>query len=414
MDVKRTAVVCVGDELLTGLVVNTNVAMIGELFLAAGIPVTWSLTVGDEIDAIVSALDRACRETDVVVVTGGLGPTQDDLTVGAIAKLLGTELVRDEAYLEALRERFRAFGRVMPESNAKQADVPEGAAMVPNPYGTAPGIRARHSAAVLYAIPGVPGEARRMIEEQILPELTSAGVAQLIRSRIFHCCGLPESDLADRFADLAVAPNPKMAFLPGGGEIRLRFIATGSETEECERLLDEVGRVVLDRLGEFVYGADADTLEGVVGRMLAAGGLTVATAESCTAGLLAARIANVPGASAYLRGAVVAYANDVKTSELGVAAELISKAGPVSEEVCGEMALGAKRKFGTDIGVAVTCAAGPEAQDGAEPGTTFLAVAGTDGSVVVRGARLPGDRAQVRQFATTFALNLLRVHLRTG
>lgn len=414
MDVKRTAVVCVGDELLTGLVVNTNVAMIGELFLAAGIPVTWSATVSDDIEAIVSALDRACRDAEVVIVTGGLGPTQDDLTVAAIAELLGAELVRDEAYLEALRERFRAFGRVMPESNAKQADVPRGAAMVPNPYGTAPGIRAEHAGAVLYAIPGVPGEARRMITEQILPELQSAGVAQLIRSRIFHCCGLPESDLADRFADLAVAANPKMAFLPGGGEIRLRFIATGGAVEECERMLDEVGRVVMERVGEFVYGTDADTLEAVVGRMLADRGLTVAVAESCTAGLVAARIANVPGASVYLRGAVVAYANDVKSAELGVPAELISKAGAVSEEVAGEMALGAKRKFGTDVAVGVTCAAGPEPQDGAEPGTTFLAVAGADGTVAVRGARLPGDRAQVRQFATTFALNLLRVHLQTA
>jgi nicotinamide-nucleotide amidase len=299
----------------------------------------------------------------------------------------------------------------MPPSNAKQADVPGGASSILNPWGTAPGIRAEHNGAVLYAIPGVPGEARHMLEEQILPELTAAGVAHLIRSRIYHCVGLPESDLADRFGDLAVAPNPKMAFLPGGGEIRLRFIATGASVEECERLLDETGSVVLERVGEFVFGTDTDTLEGVVGRLLAERGQTISTAESCTAGMLAARIANAPGASDYLRGAIVAYASEVKTDELGVAADLIEKAGPVSEEVCTEMALGCQRKFGTDFALAITCAAGPQSQAGAEPGQMFLALAAPAGEVITRGGRLPGDRAQVRAFATTFALNLLRTHL---
>lgn len=411
MDVRRSAVVCVGDELLSGLVVNTNVAMIGEMFLAAGLPVAWSHCVGDDEVAIVRVLEQACADADIVIVTGGLGPTQDDLTREALAKLLGTELVRDEAIVEGIRQRFRAFGREMPPSNAKQADLPRGATQIPNPYGTAPGIRAEHSGAVLYAVPGVPGEARHMLTDHILSELTAAGVAHLIRTRIYHCVGLPESDLADRFEDLAVAANPKMAFLPGGGEIRLRFVATGSSIEECERALEEAGRVVLERVGEFVFGTDDDTLEAVVGSLLTDRGLTVATAESCTAGLLAARIANVPGASSYLRGAIVAYADEVKVSELGVTADLISKAGPVSEEVAGEMALGAKRRFGTDVALAVTCAAGPEPQEGADPGTTFLALAGLDDALIVRGARLPGDRAQVRQFAATFALNLLRVHL---
>lgn len=412
MDVssKRAVVVCVGDELLTGLVVNTNVAMIGELLLAAGLPVAWSHCIGDEEDAIVSVLAHACDDADIVIVTGGLGPTQDDLTREALAKLMGVGLERDEAIVDDIRRRFAAFGRVMPPSNAKQADLPAGASFIANPYGTAPGIRASYERAVMYCIPGVPGEARHMLTEQILPELTAAGIAHLIRTRIYHCVGLPESDLADRFADIAVAANPKMAFLPGGGEIRLRFVATGTTLDECDAALDEAGRVVLERVGEFVFGTDGDTLEGVVGKLLTQRGLTVSTAESCTAGLLAARIANVPGASDYLRGAVVAYANDVKVAELGVPSDLIDKAGAVSEEVAAEMALGAKRKFGTDLALAVTCVAGPDAPDGVPQGTLFLALAVGD-DVIVRGARLPGDRAQVRQFAVTFGLNLLRMHL---
>jgi len=359
----------------------------------------------------VRVLDQAASDADIVIITGGLGPTQDDLTSAALAKLVGAELVRDEQVVEDLRKRFKAFGREMPPSNAKQADLPRGASWIPNPYGTAPGIRLEHRGAVLYAMPGVPGEARHMITEQILPELTAAGIAQLIRTRILHCVGLPESDLADRFPDLATRANPKMAFLPGGGEIRLRFVATGTTISECDALLDEAARVVRERVGDFIFGVDDVTLEGVVAELLTKKGLTIATAESCTAGLLAARLANVAGASKFLRGALVAYANDVKVDELGVPAELIDKAGPVSEEVAVEMALGAKRRFRTDVALAITCAAGPEPQESAEPGTTVLALAGTDGDVQVRTLRLPGDRPQVRQFATTFALSLLRMHL---
>jgi len=412
--VKQSVVVCVGDELLSGLVVNTNAAMIGELMLQAGLPVEWSVCIGDDEDAIVRVLEQAATDADIVIVTGGLGPTQDDLTSAALAKLVGTELVRDAQVVEDLKRRFKAFGREMPPSNEKQADLPRGGSWIANPYGTAPGIRIEHRGAVLYSIPGVPGEARHMLVEQVLPELTAAGIAHLIRTRIFHCVGLPESDLADRFHDLATAANPKMAYLPGGGEIRLRFVATGTTVEECDLALDEVARVVTERVGEFVFGVDDVTLEAVVGGLLTARGLTVSTAESCTAGLLASRIASVPGASKYLRGALVAYTNEVKVDELGVRAELIDKAGPVSEEVAAEMALGAKRKFSTDVALAITCAAGPEPQDGAEPGTTVLALAGVNDDLVVRSARLPGDRAQVRQFASTFALNLLRVHLRAA
>ncbi|HYZ90834.1 MAG TPA: competence/damage-inducible protein A [Actinomycetota bacterium] len=404
----KSVLVCVGDEILAGVIVNTNAAMIGELMQAVGAPVDWSISVGDTEDAIADAIRRAVHEADIVIVTGGLGPTQDDLTREAIARLLGTDLVRDEAIVDDIRARFRSFGRDMPESNAKQADIPAGARAIPNPWGTAPGIRAELDGAVIYAIPGVPGEARRMLDEQIIPEL---GGGTTIRARMLKCVGLPESELADRFHDLATADNPKMAFLPGGGEIRLRFVATGAGEAECERLLDEAERVVRERAGDFVYGIDTDTLEQVVGGLLASRGLTVATAESCTAGMLSARMASVPGASRYLVGGVVAYASEVKTAELDVPPELIERHGAVSEEVTAAMASGAKKRFDADVGVAITCVAGPDPQDGVQPGQMVLALAGLGGQVDVRSVRVPGDREQVRQFATTFALSFLRAHL---
>lgn len=404
----KAVLVCVGDELLAGAIVNTNAAMIGELLQAAGVTVVWSACVPDDEEAIADTIRRGSSVAEVVIVTGGLGPTQDDLTREAIARLLGTELERDPSVVEDIRARFRSFGREMPPSNAKQADVPRGARAIPNPWGTAPGIRAELDGSLIYAIPGVPGEARRMIEERVLPEM---GAAASIRVRTLRCVGLPESDLADRFGDLATAANPKMAFLPGGGEIRLRFVAHGETPDGCERLLDETERVVRERVGPFVYGTDLDTLEVVVGALLLERKLTLVTAESCTAGGLAARIASVPGSSRYLLGGIVAYSPEVKSAELGVPKEVLEEHGAVSEEVARAMAVGAKAKLGADLALSVTCAAGPEPHDGAEPGTLVLGLAGPGQEVQTRSLRVPGDRDQVRAFAGTFALSLLRLHL---
>ena len=407
----KSVLVCVGDELLAGVTVNTNAAMIGEMLIAAGLPVEWSVCVSDEEDEIARFLEMACTDAKVVVVTGGLGPTQDDKTREALARLTGTELVRDETIVDDIRERFKAFGRVMPEANAKQADIPRGAAVIPNPWGTAPGIRVEHNGAVLYVIPGVPGEARHMLEEQILPELAASGGAAIIRARELRCVGLPESELADRFPDLATAANPRMAFLPGGGEIKLRFVARGATPEECIEHLDDAERIVRERVGGFVYGVDTETLEAVTGQLLAGRGETVATAESCTAGGLAARISNIPGSSEYFVGGIVAYTADVKVEQLGVDRDLIERHGLVSDEVAKAMAVGARERLDSTYALSITCAAGPEAHDGAAPGSICLGLAGPDGFADARCVRVPGDRAQVRSFASTFALSFLRNHL---
>jgi nicotinamide-nucleotide amidase len=410
MDVaKKSVIVCVGDELLAGVVVNTNASMISEMLLAAGVPVAWQIVVGDELDDIVDAVARAAKDASVVIITGGLGPTADDKTRDAIALLLGTELVRDEAIVEDIRQRFRSFGRDMPESNAKQADIPAGATAIPNAWGTAPGIRAEYDGAVLYAIPGVPGEARRMLTEHILPDI---GEGALIRTRVLHCVGISESGLADLFPDISIADNPRMAYLPGGGEIRLRFVAVGTTEGECVRLLDESERIVRDRAGAYVYGVDDASLEAFVGERLREKGLTVGTAESCTAGMLAARIASVPGASDYLVGSIVSYTDRIKVEELGVDPSLLLEHGAVSEEVARAMASGARNRLRCDIALAVTCVAGPGPHGDVPAGQMYLALATKD-DVASRGARVPGDRDQVRQFATTYALGMLRTHLET-
>lgn len=406
----RAVVVGVGDELLSGLVVNTNAAMIGELLLGAGIRVARSVCVGDDEGEIVEVLRGALQSADAVIVTGGLGPTQDDRTREAIARLLGTRLRRDDGLLEGIRDRFIRLGRPMPEANAQQADIPEGADAIPNPWGTAPGIRAVSGDACVYAIPGVPREARHMLTEQIIPELLREGGGS-IRTREVRCCGLPESELAERLAELATAENPRLAYLPGGGEVRIRFVATGEGGEECERLLDRAETQVRSACGDAVYGAGGETLEAVTGRLLADGGYTVATAESCTAGMLAARIGSVPGASRYLLGGVVAYQDEVKVRTLGVDAGLLSSAGAVSDEVAVAMATGARERFACDFALSVTCVAGPDPQDGVEVGTACIGLAGPGGEESARRLRFPGDREQIRLFATTFGLNMLRLRL---
>ncbi len=407
----KSVLVCVGDELLAGVTVNTNAAMIGEMLMAAGLPVEWSMCVSDDLDEIVRALEMAVRDAKIVIVTGGLGPTQDDKTRDAFAQLLGTDLVRDEEIVEDIRRRFAAFGRTMPEANAKQGDIPRGGAKILNPYGTAPGLRVEHEGAVLYAIPGVPGEARRMLTEQILPELAKTGLAGIIRTRELRCVGRPESELAEVFADLAVAANPRMAFLPGGGEIKLRFVARGESVDACMAELDRVEAVVRERVGAVVYGMDVDTLEDVIGQELVHRGLTVATAESCTGGGLASRISNIPGSSKYFVGGIVAYTAEMKSELLDVPPFTIDDHGLVSEEVARSMAEGAQKRLGASYALAITCAAGPEPHDGEEPGTLCLGMAVPGGGLESRKLRVPGDRDQVRAFAATFALAMLRTHL---
>jgi nicotinamide-nucleotide amidase len=407
----RAEVLAVGTELLLGQIVDTNSARIGEQLALHGIEHLRQVKVGDNHERIVAALREALERADAVIVCGGLGPTQDDITREAIATVMGVELVRDEAVADVIRHLFSSRGRAMPDNNLRQADVPLGATVIEQRTGTAPGLICPVGGQVVYAVPGVPHEMQEMLERAILPDLASrAGERVAIVSRTLRTWGESESRLAEllapRIAALDGSGNPTIAFLASGIEgLKVRLTARAGTTEEAEALLDAEEAEVRAVLGSLVFSAADEPMEAVVGRLLVGRGETLAVAESLTGGLVAARIVSVPGASAWFRGGVVAYATDVKAELLDV------PPGPVvSEAAAVAMADGVRRRLGADVGLSTTGVAGPAEQDGQPPGTVWLGLAVGDDVDAVR-VRLPGDRDRVRQLAVISGLDRLRHRL---
>ena len=407
----RVEIVAVGTELLLGQIANTNARWMSECLAGIGVDVLHHQVVGDNVPRIVEAIRLAAARADVVILTGGLGPTQDDLTRPALAEAGGVALVRRAEIEDQLYERFRVRGRVMAESNLLQADVPEGGRYIAPILGTAPGLVVQVEGATVYALPGVPAEMREMMEATVLPELAaSAGPASLV-SRTLRCYGLAESAIAELVDDLYGSSNPTIAFLAGGGEVHLRLTAKASSAGEAAALLKPFEGAVRERLGDRIYGTDDESLEVVIGRMLDEGGLTIACAESLTGGGLGERITSVPGASAYFLGSAVVYSVEAKRAVLGVLDATLEHDGPVSRRCAAEMAAGARRVFGADLALALTGAAGPETHGGAEPGQVWVALDG-GGVEHQHGFRWPvSDRELVRRFAELAALDLARRHL---
>ena len=404
----RAEIVAVGTELLIGQIANTNARWMSERLAELGIDVLHHQVVGDNERRIVEAIALAASRADVVLVTGGLGPTQDDVTRPALAEAAGARLVRHTE--DALRDRFRVRGRDMPASNLAQADVPEGGRSITPERGTAPGLVLSIGGATVYAIPGVPSEMREMMEGTILPELSAlVGPASLV-SRTLRVYGLAESRISELLDDLFHASsNPTVAYLAGGGEVHVRLTAKGSPAE-ANALLDTLEGRVRERLGDHVYGSGDEPLEVVTGRLLAERGLTIACAESLTGGGLGERITAVAGASAYFLGSAVTYSIEAKRSLLGVSEATLDGPGPVSRECAAEMASGARRVFGADLAVALTGAAGPERHGGAEPGQVWIGL-DAEGTAHQHGFRWPYDRELVRRFSELAALDLVRRHL---
>ncbi|CAN5599727.1 competence/damage-inducible protein A [soil metagenome] len=404
----------VGTELLLGQIVDTNSSWIGARLAAAGIDSHFQVKVGDNHARIVAALREALDRSDAVIVCGGLGPTQDDITREALAEVMGVPLVRDEAIVGRIRAMFASRGRAMAHSNCRQADVPAGASVIEQRRGTAPGLICpvgEGGAKVAYAVPGVPYEMTEMVERAIVSDLRArGGVTGVIVSRVLRTWGEAESTLAERLA-------PRMAALDAaadGGGCTIAFLASGIEgikvrltvkaaDEAAARLaLDAEEAEIRGLLGQLVFGVDDENMEVAVGKLLAERGLTLGLAESVTGGLVGSRLTEVPGSSEWFRGSVVAYDSEVKFSVLGV------PRGPVVSEAAAEaMAFGARRVMGADVGLGVTGVAGPAEQDGPPVGTVCLGMdlAGAVSSVTVQ---LPGDRQRVRQFATISLLDVLR------
>jgi competence/damage-inducible protein CinA-like protein len=410
----RCDVLAIGTELLLGQIVDTNSAWIGEQLAAAGIDTYEHRKVGDNLPRMVASLADLLREADAVIVCGGLGPTPDDVTREAIAEVMGVELERREELIEHIAALFGIRGRDMPANNLRQADIPIGADAIPNPIGTAPGVKAEIKGAdgsvrVVYAVPGVPYEMVQMVTDHVIPDLLErSGERAVIVSRSLKTWGTSESGLAEMIAArVDEQSNPTIAFLARGIEgLYVRMTAKAATEAEAGRLLDDEDVELRKILGDLVFGIDDETMEGAVLQRLRARGWTLGVAESVTGGLVGARLADPPGASEVYRGSIVAYASDVKHSVIGVTAEHV-----VSLECAKQMAEGAQRVLGADVGISVTGVAGPDEQDGRGVGTVFfgLAVPGAPAEAVE--TRLPGDRFRIRQFATISLLNLVRLRL---
>ncbi len=417
----RIEIVAVGTELLLGQIADTNSAWLGQELAAAGVSSHFHQAVGDNHNRIVLALRTALARSDGVIMCGGLGPTQDDITREAIAEVMGVSLVRDPAIVARIEALFSSRGRSMSPSNARQADVPVGAAVIEQTRGTAPGLVCPVGNKVVYAVPGVPHEMADMFERGILPDLrrrmADAGERAVIRSRVLRTWGTSESALAEALQGRIEALD--LAAPDGGGAVTIAFLASGiegikvrltarAETEGAvDSLLDQeerLTRVALEeKFGDIVFGLDDEAMEHAVGRLVVDRGWSLGVAESLTGGLLCSRLVNVPGASSWFRGGVVSYASAVKRSVLGV------PEGPVvSHEAACAMAEGARRVLDADVALSITGVAGPDEQDGQQPGTVFVGTAMPGRPAESRQLYVPGDRPRVREYATISALDVLR------
>lgn len=411
----RCEVVAIGTELLLGTVVDSNSAWIGGQLALGGIDCLRSVRVGDNHDRMVACLRESLARADAVICCGGLGPTQDDVTREAIAEVMGVDLVRDDRVADAIRTMFESRGRHMPDNNLRQADVPAGATVIHQTRGTAPGLICPVGEdQVVYAVPGVPHEMKDMIERAVLPDLRArSGDTSTIVSRTLRTWGESESGLAERLDErmraLDESGTATIAFNASGIEgLKVRITAKADDETRAWAAVEAEEAGVRDLLGDLVFGIDGESMEHAVGTLLMERGWTLGLAESVTGGLVASRIVSVPGASRWFRGSVVSYASEVKFGVLGVAE------GPVvSESAAAEMASGARRVLGADVGLSVTGVAGPDEQDGQPVGTVFLGM-DVDGDVDVRRIQLPGDRDRIRQFACITLLDALRHRLLAG
>ncbi len=417
----------VGTELLLGQIVDTNSSWIGEQLALAGIDSHFQTKVGDNLDRMVAAFEQALDRSDAVIVCGGLGPTPDDITREAIAAVMGVELRRDEAVVERIRAMFYRRDRQMPANNLQQADVPLGAAVMDVQPGTAPGLICPVSRAdgsgngagaavagdekVIYAVPGVPWEMKKLVSECVLPDLQArAGERHVIRSRILRTWGHSESGLAEllepEMRRLDSTGEATIAFLASGMEgLKVRITAKAADDETAGAVLSAVESRARAVIGEAVFGTDDDTMESVIVALMRSQGLTLGLAESVTGGLIAARLTDVPGASSVLRGGVVPYDRELKMAVLGA-----PDVNAVSSEMALAMAEGACRVLGADVGLATTGAAGPDPHEGADAGTVWIGLH-LDGEGEASRVRFNMARTMVRQLGTITALNLLRTRL---
>jgi len=406
----KAEILTIGDELLRGEIVDTNKSFLADRLLRFDVETRFQTSVCDDEGDLVDAFRRAAGRADVVLVSGGLGPTRDDITLEVLARSFGRNLVRHEPSLAAIRAFFARLGREMSPSNEKQALLPEGAEVLPNPVGTAPGCMLEAGGSLFFCLPGVPRELARMLDDEVLPRLAARLPAArgVVRATLLRTFGMGESTLEDELKGLAREEGVSLGFRTAFPDNYLRPVVRAATAAEADARLAHLVEAIEKRLGPLVYGRDDETMEQALGALLARRGLSLAVAESCTGGLLAERISAVPGASRYFRGGVVAYANEAKRDLLGVPAALLAEHGAVSAPVARALAEGARARLGADLAVSTTGISGPEGGSVEKPvGLAFVGFADAKGGEA-HEFLFPFDRARHRVVTSQVALDWLR------
>lgn len=406
----------IGDELLIGQVVNTNAAFIGQEMSAAGFAMTETVTVGDNKEAITEAVRSAMTKTDMVLLTGGLGPTKDDITKTMICEYFSRKLVEDAQTLQWVTEIFAARGMAMTDTNRQQALVPEGCTVLPNRLGTAPGIWIEQDGKVLVSLPGVPFEMEKLIKDEVVPRMKARNVGSLAQCyRVLQCTGITESGLSDLLEpyERQLPANMSLAYLPKPGIIRLRLTGHGDDENTLKTEIEEQFAKLKERTAEYAFTDEDIPMEAVVGRLLAKAGKTMATAESCTGGYIAHLVTTIPGSSRYFKGSIVSYSNEIKRNLLNVREDNLKRRGAVSEQVVSDMALNTMELFDVDYTIAVSGIAGPDGGTDDKPvGTVWIAVA-TPVRLVTKEFHFGSHsgRQQIIERSTHAALNMLRLEV---
>ena len=408
----RAEILTIGDELLRGEIVDSNKAFLSDRLLSLDIETRFHASVRDDPVDMEDALRRAAARSDITLVSGGLGPTRDDLTIEALARTFGRRLQVDRASLEEIKAFFARFGREMAPNNAKQASFPEGAEVLPNPIGTAPGCLLEESGTLLFCMPGVPRELQRMMDEQVLPRiskrLAGAEGRPVVRAALLRTFGIGESNLDEELADIAREDGVSLGFRTAFPDNYLRPVVRGDTASEAETKLARICDAIRERLGPLVYGSDAETMEEVVGGLLRERGKTLAVAESCTGGLLGERITAVPGASDYFLGGAVTYSDRAKVALLGVPEQILREHGAVSEPVVLAMADGARERFGADLAVSTTGIAGPGGGSDEKPVGLVWVGFSDGGETAAQEFEFPLDRSRHRMATAQVALDWVR------
>ena len=409
----RAEIITIGDEILFGQITDTNTQWIGTELTNIGIRPFRKSSVGDQTDAILQILHEAHQRAEVIIITGGLGPTKDDITKKTLCIYFGVGMVRNETALALVTSFFEKRGREMTDLNRGQADLPANAVYMQNDWGTAPGMWFEYEGRVYVSLPGVPFEMKHLMTNRILPRLTEHFQTPIIKHKMIRTVGIGESFLAERIEawEDALPNHIKLAYLPSFGGVKLRLTATGDDNALLDQELDEQVANVMPLIEKNVFGFGDDELETVIGRLLKQKNFTLSIAESCTGGYVSAQITKVPGSSSYFWGSIVSYNNAVKEAQLGVQAETLAKFGAVSEETIRQMAEGVRKALGTSIGIATSGIAGPDGGTPDKPvGTIWIACA-TEQRTVTRLLKLGQYRDQNIQLTSTYLLNMLREEL---